>query len=141
VGNVDDFPEEGGAAVKYGRVQIAVFRFASRGQWFATQNMCPHKRAFVLSRGILGNQGETPKIACPLHKKTYSLETGECLTGDEHSLKVFPVKVVDGQVHLLLPTQDQLNALLATDLHCVTACDPVEPCETKSAELCEAVMN
>jgi hypothetical protein len=95
----------------------------------------------VLSRGILGNQGETPKIACPLHKKTYSLETGECLTGDEHSLKVFPVKVVDGQVHLLLPPQDQLNALLATDLPCVTACDPVEPCETKSAELCEAVMN
>ncbi len=123
VGHVNDFPEEGGAAVKYGKVQIAVFRFASRGEWYASQNMCPHKRAFVLSRGIIGSQGEIPKVACPLHKKTFSLETGECISGDEHSLKVFPVKVADDQVYLLLPPQEQLNALLATDLHCVTACE------------------
>ena len=38
------------------RSQIAVFNFASRGEWYASQNMCPHKKAFVLSRGILGDQ-------------------------------------------------------------------------------------
>ena len=82
VGRVSDFPLEGGAAIKYGDVQIAVFHFTSRGEWYACQNMCPHKRAFVLSRGIIGSQGEIPKVACPLHKKTFSLESGECL-GDE----------------------------------------------------------
>lgn len=123
VGHVSDFPLEGGATIKYGKVQLAVFRFASRNEWYATQNMCPHKRAFVLSRGIIGSQGEVPKVACPLHKKTFSLKSGECLSGDEMSVKVFPVKIVDDQVHLLLPPADQLNALLATDLHCVTACE------------------
>ena len=104
------------------QVQIAVFNFASRGEWYACQNMCPHKKAFVLSRGIIGDAGGTPKVACPLHKKTFSLETGDCLSGDEYSVKVFPVKVADGQVHLLLPSKEQLDALLATDLHCITSC-------------------
>lgn len=123
VGRVSDFPQEGGAAIKYGKVQIAVFQFSSRQQWFACQNMCPHKRAFVLSRGIIGSQGDEPKVACPLHKKTFSLATGECLSGDEHALKVFPVRVEGGKVLVLLPPSDQLDALLATDLHCVTACE------------------
>jgi nitrite reductase (NADH) large subunit len=122
LGRVVDFPQEGGAAVKYGRVQIAIFHFASRNQWYASQNMCPHKRAFVLSRGIIGSQGETPKVACPLHKKSFSLATGECLTGEDYSVKVFPVKVVADEVLVLLPPEEQLNALLATDLHCVTSC-------------------
>jgi hypothetical protein len=62
-------------------------------------------------------------VACPLHKKTFSLQSGECLTGDEMSVKVFPVRVVDGEVQLLLPPEEQLDALLATELHCVTACE------------------
>ena len=74
VGEVADFPFDGGATIKYGQSQIAVFNFASRGQWYASQNMCPHKKAFVLSRGILGDAGGEPKVACPLHKKTFSLE-------------------------------------------------------------------
>ena len=77
------FPMDGGATIKYGESQIAVFHFTSRGEWYACQNMCPHKQAFVLSRGILGSQGETPKVACPLHKKTFSLESGECLSGED----------------------------------------------------------
>ncbi len=117
VGTVADFPHNGGAAIKYGDVQIAVFNFSSRGEWYACQNMCPHKNAFVLSRGILGNEGETPKVACPLHKKPFSLESGECISGEDFSVKVFPVKVEDNQVYLHLPPKTQLNALLATDLH------------------------
>jgi nitrite reductase (NADH) large subunit len=122
VGMVSDFPSDGGAAIKYGDVQIAVFNFASRGQWYACQNMCPHKKAFVLSRGIIGTHGELPKIACPLHKKSYSLQSGECVSGDDLSVKVFPVRVTGDDVFLLLPPKDQLDALLATSLHCISAC-------------------
>ena len=122
VGRVEDFPQDGGAAIKYGDVQIAVFNFSSRGQWYACQNMCPHKKAFVLSRGIIGSAGETPKVACPLHKNPFSLETGECLSGENFSVKVFPVKIEGESVLLQLPPQAQLNALLATAAHriCVT---------------------
>jgi len=122
VGAVADFPKDGGAAIKYGDVQIAVFNFTSRGEWYACQNMCPHKKAFVLSRGIVGSQGEIPKVTCPLHKKAFSLQTGECVSGEDFSAKVFPVKVVQEEVYLLLPPKDQLDVLLATRLHCVTAC-------------------
>ena len=83
------FPTDGGATIKYGKVQIAVFNFASRGEWYACQNMCPHKKAFVLSRGIIGDTNGTPKVACPLHKKTFSLDTGECLSGEEYAVRSF----------------------------------------------------
>jgi nitrite reductase (NADH) large subunit len=136
IGRIEDFPVEGGAAIKYGDVQIAVFNFASRGEWYACQNMCPHKKAFILSRGIIGTQGEAPKVACPLHKKTFSLESGECLSGEDYSVKTFPVRVVDGEVFLLLPAKAQLNALLGTSLHCITSCSSTagSPSECAPAE-------
>jgi nitrite reductase (NADH) large subunit len=121
VGKVWDFPEDGGATVKHGKTQIAVYRFASRGEWYATQNMCPHKREFVLSRGLLGDQNGTPKVACPLHKKTFSLETGECLGGEDYRVRVFPVKVDGDDVYVQLPPPDELDATLATAKTCNTA--------------------
>ncbi len=130
VGRVSDFPKDGGAAIKYGGVQIAVYNFASRGEWYACQNMCPHKNAFVLSRGIIGTTGTEPKVACPLHKKPFSLKTGQCLSGEEFSLNVFPVKVTDDEVFLELPPREQLDALLASDLHRVSTID------AQSAETC-----
>lgn len=128
VGRVDDFPLEGGAAVKYGKCQLAVFHFASRGEWYATQNMCPHKRAFVLSRGIVGDQAGTPKVACPLHKKTFSLAGGECLSDADYSIRVFPAKVEGDEVFLQLPPEDELDRELATELHSVRngiSCPPL----------------
>ncbi len=122
VGVTSDFPKDGGATIKYGDVQIAVFNFTSRGEWYASQNMCPHKNAFVLSRGIIGNAGEAPKVSCPMHKKPFSLQTGESLSGEDFALKVFPVKVEADEVYLLLPPKAQLDALLSTDLHCVRDC-------------------
>jgi nitrite reductase (NADH) large subunit len=121
VGLVSDFPKNGGATIRYGQVQIAVYNFSSRGQWYACQNMCPHKNAFVLSRGIIGTADGEPKVACPLHKKPFSLKTGNCLSGEDLSVKVFPAKAVDGDVFVELPPQEQLDALLATELHCITA--------------------
>ena len=124
VGSADDFPPDGGATVKYGGVQIAVFNFSSRGEWYASQQMCPHKKAFVLSRGILGDAGGVPKIACPLHKKTFSLESGDSLGGEDYGVQVFPVKVEDGEVYLHLPPTEVLERSLATEIGCemATAC-------------------
>jgi len=94
--------------------------------------MCPHKNALVLSRGILGNVGETPKVACPLHKKPFSLKSGESLSGEDYSLKVFPIKVKTGKVLVELPPKTQLNALLATKLYRIgqdktSSCDACLP--------------
>jgi nitrite reductase (NADH) large subunit len=121
VGYADDFPIDGGATVKYGKSQIAVFNFASRSKWYATQNMCPHKKAFVLSRGIIGTAGEEPKVACPLHKKTFSLESGESLQGEEYRIKTFCVKVESGKVYVELPPPEALDPVMATEIGCQLA--------------------
>jgi nitrite reductase (NADH) large subunit len=115
VGQVDDFPIGGGATVRYGNSQIAVFNFSSRGEWYATQNMCPHKQAFVLSRGIIGTSGEEPKIACPLHKKTFSLKSGESLQGDEYRIKTFRTKLEAGTVFVELPPPEALDPVMQSE--------------------------
>ncbi len=122
VGKVWDFPVDGGAAVRHGKTQIAVFHFASRGEWYACQNMCPHRREFVLSRGLLGDQHGVAKVACPVHKKTFALESGKCLSGGEYTVQVFPVKVDGDDVYLHLPPAEHLDAQLATDKTCNGSC-------------------
>jgi nitrite reductase (NADH) large subunit len=118
-------PLDGGVAVKYGNVQLAVFNFASRGEWYATQNACPHKRDMVLARGLLGDQAGTAKVACPHHKKTFALESGECLSGEAYRIATFPVQVSAGTVYVELPPADQLEARL---------CEDAEACAAEAAE-------
>ena len=97
---VNDFPENGGACLLYKDMQIAVFNFSRRNEWYACQNLCPHKMQMVLSRGMIGSKEGEPKIACPFHKKAFSLKTGECLNAEECSISVFPVRIEDGYVHI-----------------------------------------
>lgn len=97
---VSEFPENGGACVKYKDKQIAVFNFTRRKKWYACQNACPHKLEMVLSRGMIGDAAGLPKVACPMHKKTFSLETGENLNGDLPAIAVYPVKIEDNFVFI-----------------------------------------
>jgi nitrite reductase (NADH) small subunit len=94
------FPENGGACVKYKDLQVAVFNFSRRSEWYACQNLCPHKMQMVLSRGIIGSVEGEPKVACPFHKKAFSLKTGVCLNAEECSISVYPVKVEEGFVYI-----------------------------------------
>jgi nitrite reductase (NADH) small subunit len=94
------FPENGGACVRYKDLQIAVFNFSRRQEWYACQNMCPHKMQMVLSRGIIGSVNDEPKLACPFHKKNFSLKTGACLNSEEAPITIYPVKLEDGYVYI-----------------------------------------
>jgi nitrite reductase (NADH) small subunit len=96
----EDLPANGGVCVKYKDEQIALFHFTRRNEWYATQNECPHRKQMALSRGMIGSQGDIPKVACPFHKRTFSLLTGECLSGDDCSIKTYPVKVENGFVYI-----------------------------------------
>ncbi|MEO0571003.1 MAG: nitrite reductase small subunit NirD [Bacteroidota bacterium] len=97
---VDAFPKDGGACVKYRDLQIAIFNFDRLNTWYACQNLSPEKQEMVLSRGMIGDYNGIPKVACPLHKKTFSLETGENLNGDLPALATYPVKIEAGFVYL-----------------------------------------
>lgn len=99
---VGDVPEDGGACVLLNGEQIAIYNFTRRGEWFATQNLCPHKQQMVLSRGMIGTQSGEPKVACPFHKKTFSLQSGKCLSGDDYEIKTYLVRIEDGIVFVAL---------------------------------------
>lgn len=120
-GKVSDFPKDGGLTVKHGKLQVAVFNLASRGEWYATQNLCPHKQDMVLSRGMLGDKGGIPKVACPLHKKTFSLLDGTCLSGDDYTVRTFPVRVEGEQVLVELPEIAAVGPELEAEL-CPSRC-------------------
>jgi len=100
---LSQFNDNGGTAILYKGKQIAVFHFNDTDEWFASQNMCPHKMEMVLSRGLIGDKNGEPKIACPLHKNSFSLKTGQCLTTRELNIEVYPVKIIDGYVYVGIP--------------------------------------
>lgn len=100
VAHMDDFPVNGGSCVKYKGLEIAIFNFSRRAEWYATQNMCPHKKQMILSRGMIGSSGEEPKVACPYHKKTFSLKSGENLNDSLCALATYPTKVEEGYVYI-----------------------------------------
>ncbi len=122
VGAVNDFPSDGGRAIKYGTSQIAVFRFASREEWYACQNTCPHKKEAVLARGIIGDQQGVPKVSCPLHKKAFSLESGSCMTGEAYRVQVFPVRVEGDDVFVELPPESDLERSSQVSEVCSLSC-------------------
>jgi nitrite reductase (NADH) large subunit len=113
VGAVADFPENRGAAVKISNSELAVWNHGAVGKWYAAQNSCPHKQLQVLSRGLIGMQGDMPKVACPIHKNTYNLETGKGISNPGLNLATFEVKLENDRVLLHLPPKDVLDAALA----------------------------
>ena len=123
-GPADAFAPNLGTAVLYGRTQLAVFKLKD-GSVFATQNMCPHKQAFVLAQGI-ASDGETPKVACPLHKKQFDLRDGKEINGGDLEIVTFAARIDGGRMMLNMPPRDEVDAVLATDKLRVCSEAPVQ---------------
>ena len=101
VGAVENFAKDLGSCVKVKGLQIAVFHLSENNQWYAVQNLCPHDKRMVLSRGITGDKEGEPKITCPMHKNSFSLKTGQHISeGDVDDITTYPVKVQEGNVFL-----------------------------------------
>jgi len=86
-----------GTCARLGGAQVAVFRI-SESEIRAVQNVCPHSGAPVLHQGMVGDQGGEAKVACPLHKRVYSLEDGRNMSGEGGKLRVFGVRIEDDAV-------------------------------------------
>lgn len=95
--------------------------------------MCPHKRAFVLDHGIIGDKNGEVYISCkqflslspqrhscffilgPLHKRNFSLTSGECHNDTSYSIIAFSVMISDDRVYLLLPPPEIISSVLSTE--------------------------
>ena len=74
----------------------------------------------VLSRGITGDTAGIPKVTCPMHKKSFSLQDGQGLSDDIYSIQTFEVKVEGDDLMVKLPAEENLDRL--------HICDTREPC-------------
>ena len=92
-------PNTGVCALVNGQ-QIAVFRVGESMDVYAIDNYDPFSKAYVLSRGIVGDRNSIPKVASPIYKQNFNLLTGECLDDSTVTLQTFSVRVVDGQVQV-----------------------------------------
>ncbi len=97
---ISDLPINGGVCIKYKNLQIALFSYNRKGAYYACQNLCPHKMEMVLGRGMIGDLDGVPKVACPLHKNNFSLESGGHLNGDLPSIAVYPTRIEDGWIYI-----------------------------------------
>lgn len=94
----DALPNGISATVKISDTQLAVFRL--RGRYYATQQMCPHKRAFILSDSLVGqsepkdgeNKSSSLYISCPHHKRNFDLTSGAC-SNDTSGLSIATFEV------------------------------------------------
>ncbi|CAM3519674.1 Rieske domain-containing protein [Deinococcus saxicola] len=95
----DILPGLGVCALLNGQ-QIAVFHVA--GQVYAVGNRDPFTGADVISRGLTGSYTEGSearvKVASPLLKHAFDLETGQALDRADMTLATYPARVQGGEV-------------------------------------------
>ena len=98
--SLDAIAPNTGVNALIGTEQVAIFRMGATDELYATGNFDPFSKAFVMSRGILGDRKGVLKVASPIYKQNFDLKTGVCLDDESVSLPVYPVRVIDGQVQV-----------------------------------------
>jgi nitrite reductase (NADH) small subunit len=96
----DILPQTGVCAL-FGRKQVAIFRLAD-DQLHALSNFDPFSKAFVLSRGIVGDRAGVPKVASPVFKQSFDLRSGRCLDDPAVVVQSYPVRLRAGRVEVFL---------------------------------------
>jgi nitrite reductase (NADH) small subunit len=103
---VDDVLPGTGVAALIDGEQIAIIRTRT-GLFAALSNFDPFSNAFVIARGIVGDRAGVHKIASPIYKQNFSLETGECLDDPSVRLAVFPIRVAAGRIQVSVAAKER----------------------------------
>jgi nitrite reductase (NADH) small subunit len=98
--SLDAIAPNTGVNALLGTEQVAIFRVGATDEVYATGNFDPFSKAFVMSRGIVGDRKGVLKVASPIYKQNFNLKTGECLDDAAINLSIYPARVVDKQVQV-----------------------------------------
>ena len=93
VGRMEDIPPS--ACVSFvlpDDSELAVYNVD--GEFYATENYCPHKGALLSEGTMCGHI-----VECGLHGWQFDVRSGECLTVNE-AIKTYAVKIEDGFVKI-----------------------------------------
>ncbi|KPI45075.1 Nitrite [NAD(P)H] [Cyphellophora attinorum] len=137
-----------------GDTQLAVFKL--KGKYYASQQMCPHRRTFGLADGLVGeaDTGDSSDckdkklyVSCPYHKRNFQLNgeidfdakdkgAGSCSNDTSMSVATFPAEErEDGWVYLKLPPVMELDNVLGTKKWAVKAEESSDPFESLDKKL------
>ena len=108
-----DIPPGTHRVVEVGERQIGIFNID--GEYFALPNVCFHQNG-PLCRGRLSGtlasdaesafrtqwrlDGEV--VVCPWHSLEFHVKTGRCIAYPDRRLPTYPVRVLEGQLHVEL---------------------------------------
>lgn len=95
IAGTEEIPLREGRAVQLGGEEVAIFNLGAR--FLAVSNRCPH-RGGPLADGIVAGES----VVCPLHAWKVCLASGEVRRPQEQDacVRTFPVRVIDGIVHV-----------------------------------------
>ncbi|XYH97436.1 nitrite reductase small subunit NirD [Sorangium sp. So ce1128] len=102
---VEDIIPNTGVCALVGKRQIAVVRVGEGEEIYAISNFDPFSKAFVISRGIVGDKGGVAKIASPIYKQNFDLRTGQCLDDPGVRIPVYPTRIRGGRVEVQVAAQ------------------------------------
>ena len=92
-------PNTGVCALVAGE-QVAISRVGNGDEVYAIGDYDPFSKAFVLSRGLVGDRSGTLKVASPIYKQNFSLATGQCLDDETVKIPTFTVRVAGDRVQV-----------------------------------------
>lgn len=126
-----DSPTGCSVNVRRGDTQLAVFKI--KNKYYAVQQMCPHKRTFALSEGLIGEDIASSQtwVSCPYHKRNFILNgagAGQCNNDPELSIAAFEVEEREDQwVYLKLPPVEELDQRLGTSRWMIKRSESKDP--------------
>jgi nitrite reductase (NADH) small subunit len=94
-----ELPVERGVTALVRGQAVAIFLLADGGI-HAIANHDPFSRAGTLGRGIVGVRGDVPFVFSSEGRRAFDLRTGHCLDAAGVSVASYPVRVLDGIVHV-----------------------------------------
>jgi nitrite reductase (NADH) small subunit len=112
-GKLDELPAGSRRIIKTDRGEIGIFNI--NGRFYALPNRCPHQGGPLCAGKVGGTllataesnweprwvqEGEV--IACPWHGMEFNITTGQCVGRRRVRIRQFPVRVVDGEVWVIL---------------------------------------
>ncbi len=134
-----DSPTGCSVNVRRGDTQLAVFKI--KNKYYAVQQMCPHKRTFALSDGLIGDDIASSQtwVSCPYHKRNFILngaDAGQCNNDPELSIATFEVEEREDQwVYLKLPPVEELDQRLGTTRWMIKRSESKDPFERLDEKL------
>jgi len=90
-----EIPPGASKRISLGATEVVVFNLGDR--FVACRNECPHRL-----ESLAGGPLQAGVVTCPGHGWRFDLgQNGACVEGESDvKLRMFPVRVVDGEVHV-----------------------------------------